>query len=37
MIGVGTNKWYQILMQVGVYFKQEIQPNIYSDQADNLQ
>ena len=42
--GTGSNKrtdyprlWNQHLMQVGVYFGQAIQSNIYCDQADKLQ
>ena len=41
----GTNKWWEqwlingirILFKYGVYFQQEIQPNICCDQADSLQ
>ena len=31
----GTNKWHQNSCKYGVYSEQEIQPNIYYDQADS--
>ena len=43
-MGAGTNKgteypwlYHQNFTQGGVYFEQEIQSNIYCDQADSLQ
>ena len=36
--GTGLSRLlHQNLMQVGVYLAQEMHPNIYCDQADNLQ
>ena len=37
LINGQTRLWHQIMMQVGVYFEQEIQSNVYCDQADSLQ
>ena len=43
-LGAGNNKkkdycrlWYQNMMEVGAYFEQNTESNIYCDQTDTLQ